>query len=252
MREFHELFRIFVGSVRHSRDQAKEQQTISQLKTTVQTALVPMSMRGRLRFFLENDPQDHTQWLVVSCNDSLQHQLFMESDTRSRLPAQRDHQSEAAVAAVTEALTRLRYLSQQAQWNPVDFMEVMRTDHPIGANLLTSREDGVHLRTNDGRDVIAEGVRSPRRTLLPDPINVSFRVDMVGRDKASIAPTKVHRTLLKMPARRCYLHWSPIELPSVYNELRAKLEFNELAQAEVFPLVDKHGQTVDLIWAHIS
>jgi chloramphenicol 3-O-phosphotransferase len=252
MREFHELFRIFVGSVRHSRDQAKEQQTISQLKSTVQTSLVPMTMRGRLRFFLENDPQDHTQWLVVSCHGSLQHQLFMESDTRSHLPAHRDYQAEAAVATVAKALTRLRHLSQQAQWNPVDFMEIIRTDQPIGANLLTSREDGVHLRTNDGRDVIAEGVRSPRRTLLPDPINVSFRVDMVGRDKASIATTKSHRRALKIPGRLCYLHWSPLEQPSVYSELRAKLELNELAQAEVFLLVDKHGQTTDFLWAHIS
>lgn len=244
MREHRELFRIFVNSVRYSRDAAEERQSVTHLERTIQHILAPEGIRGRLHYGLEIDHQTYDQWLVVACSESLQRELFERRTAVVPSSLRHDHLAESTAVVVTDALKLLQQFSQQARWQPDDFFEAIRASHVPGINLLTSRDDGLTLMVN-GESIMAQSIQLPRRTLLRDAVTVVFRVDMVGTDKARVELVKHDRSRLQMPNRYAMLSWHALEQPTVYNELRLFLESGNRVNAEVYPLVDRRGRTID-------
>lgn len=241
-----EIFRVFINSVQKARDPAKEQREIMLVQNTMNTVLGQLSEQDRLYYSLEVDPGKLDQWLVVSCCDSLQRRLFEDRKAPYSASSTEDPLLAGTVMQATNALKHLRTLSTSTGLSPDDFIDAIRTTAPALIRLLTDREETTSFRTSDGVTISVDPIYQSRRTMLPDPVSVRFRVDMVGREKAVIEPTKEHRSQLKTKSKQIQLHWLPLEHPFLYEILLESMESRALAEVDACRYVNRIGQTVNL------
>jgi len=252
MSKHQELFRIFVNSVQKARDPAEEHDTVMRLQRMMNTVLEPLAEGNRLRYFLEVDQHKLSQWLVVTCSDSLQQMLFDLQGSSSSSASAEDPIVDTSVMLAIDALKVLRHLSIQARLTPASLIEAIRTAAPGLIDLLTTREEPLTVQTRDGMTITMDGIRRLRRTMLSEPVSVRLRVDMLGSDKAKIELNKMHRALLKADGRYAMLHWHPMEHCHLYAFLRDALESQSLVDVDAYPCVNRHGQTVEFAYLRMS
>ena len=232
-----EIFRVFINSVQKARDPAKEQREIMLVQNTMNTVLGQLSEQDRLYYSLEVDPGKL---------DRLQRRLFEDRKAPYSASSTEDPLLAGTVMQATNALKHLRTLSTSTGLSPDDFIDAIRTTAPALIRLLTDREETTSFRTSDGVTISVDPIYQSRRTMLPDPVSVRFRVDMVGREKAVIEPTKEHRSQLKTKSKQIQLHWLPLEHPFLYEILLESMESRALVEVDACRYVNRIGQTVNL------
>lgn len=246
MSKHQEIFRVFINSVQKARDPAQEQREIMLVQNTMATVLGQLSEQNRLYYSLEVDPRKLDQWLVVSCSDSLQRRLFDEKQAPYSASSTEDPLLAATVMQATNALRYLKKLSTSTGLSPDDFIDAIRTTAPALIRLVMNREEPTSVQTRDGVIISVDPIYQSRRTMLPDPVSVRFRVDMVGREKAVIELTKEHRSQLQIKGRQIQLHWLLLEHPFLYGILLKSMESGTLVEVDACRYVNRIGQTVSL------
>ena len=201
-----ELFRVLVGSVSHARDYFHESDRIKRMIREISKVLAPLGLSHRLRFEVIHDQETNTQWLIALAKQSLERVLFEEVE--AEMTQSTVEQESLAVQAMKRGLENFQVLCNQAQWNPAELYQwINEGAHDRQQLKWPVTEEGTAVKPTHGdTHQFIFGTR-PKRITLNDVFDVTFSVEMMGKDRASVVLPKGTRKDLKITTRCVDLHW---------------------------------------------